>query len=193
MGRTAKALNLVSVPGHLGPAMAELTEIERQFVIAMLENGGNQKQAALIAGYGRDSTEGARRDNTAIVAGYRVSHRARVIAAMREQAEKMLQSGVMMAAAVQIELLNNSDPKVRQKAVTSTLDRGGMQIIHKQQIEVTDNRTAKELLDFIKQAAAEQGLDPRKLLGQAGVSMDIIDAEFEEHVEASNEGLEDIL
>lgn len=192
MTRTARPANIVVVSNDLGPAMLELPDIEQQFVVALIQNGGNQTRAALAAGYGTTSNAGST-DQIARNAGWRLAHRPRVIAAIREQAEKMLQAGVIRAGQILNDLMENGDPKVAMKAAEAVLDRGGMQIVHKQQIEVTDNRTATELMAFIREAAAEQGLDPKKLLGQAGVGAEIIDAEFTEVLVASSEGLEDLL
>lgn len=186
-------LVISKVPKNLGPKMSALLPRQQAFVIAMLENGGNRVRAALEAGYGESRT-GEQSYSSAATAGWRLAHDDDIIAAMQEQTDRMLQSGSIKAAATLISLLDSNDVKVKSKVAQDILDRSGHGAITKQEISVThEDKTTAELLAFIKTAAAEQGLDARKLIGQAGLDPAILDAEFEEVPKPTDEGLEDIL
>ena len=200
---------LVNIPHNLGPRMSTLSEKQQRFVMAMIQTGGNRVRSALLAGYGEKSGTPDQRYRAAAMTGSRLAHDEDIIAAVQEQAEKMMKAGAIKAAAVMIELMDSPDPKVRQKAASETLAISGIQGIAKQEIKVEhSNQSTAELLKFIKDAAREQGLDPRKLLGQVGVDPNILDAEFTEVPKStatfnenqddqtkisSSDGLEDLL
>lgn len=190
-------LVISKVPKNLGPKMSALLPRQQAFVIAMLENGGNRVRAALEAGYGESAKTGEQSYSSAATAGWRLAHDDDIIAAMQEQTDRMLQSGSIKAAATLISLLDSNDTKTKAKVAQDILDRSGHGAITKQEISVThEDKTTAELLAFIKTAAAEQGLDARKLIGQAGLDPNILDAEFEEVKDEpapSDEGLEDLL
>lgn len=184
--------------------MSTLSDKQQRFVMAMIETGGNRVRSALLAGYGEKSGTPDQRYRAAAMTGSRLAHDEDIIAATQEQAEKMMKAGAIKAAAVMIELMDSADPKVRLKAASETLGISGIQSVAKQEIKVEHHdQTTGELLRFITTAAREQGLDPRKLLGQVGVDPKILDAEFtevpkdtaelSETAETSTEGLEDLL
>lgn len=180
----------------LGPKMLELTDRQQAFVLAMIETGGNKTRSAINAGFGGENY------NAAASYGHKLARDPKIIAAMQELAEQWLMAGAIKAAGTLIELLDNPDPKVRFKASVEALNRAGLQVETKHMIKIEHtDKTTTELLDFIKTAAIEQNLDPRLLLGQAGIDPTILDAEYTEvtadspAVEPAStlEGLEDLV
>jgi phage terminase small subunit len=196
--------DLIHVPRNAGPKMQQLPDQWQRFVMAMIETGGNRVRSALLAGFGAKSGTPDQRYRAAAMTGSRLAHDERITEAIQEQAERMMKAGAIKAAAVMIELMDSPDPKVRQKAASETLAISGIQGVAKQEIKVEHtDKTTGELLAFIRSAAKDQGLDPRKLLGSVGVDPSILDAEFtevpkdtdtlSETAETSTEGLEDLL
>jgi phage terminase small subunit len=180
---------LIEIPSekYLGPKMLALSPRHRAFVIGLLMNRGNQTRAAALAGYSTASSQGLR------VVAHRVAHREDVQEAIQEEAKRRINATAIMATERIVEALDDGDPRIRLKAAKQILDSTGLGAVfkHEHHVEV-ESKTTRELLDFIKGAAREQGLDPKKLLGSAGVPQDVIDAEFEEVV-SSTEGIEDLL
>jgi phage terminase small subunit len=165
----------VPVDNACGPAMLKLSINQRAFVIAWLELGGTHgkaSEAARIAGY--TTTGGATRARA-----YSLMHNPRVLEAIKEEAEKRIQSGVALGASVLVEIASDPVHKDRFKAATALLDRGGLQLamVNKHLHIVEDNRTDAEIERIIAEMAAKQGLDPKKLLGN---SAKVVDAEFSE-------------
>lgn len=179
-----------------GPAMSACTDQERRFVIALLETGARDAtKAAAMAGYGADTYgkgEGKSQNGTSKIAAYRLSHRPRVQAAIREEADKRIRAGAILGASVVMEIAMNPLHKDQYKAAVELMNRSGLIVETKHTVEVTDNRTTNGLLARVHELAARLQLDPRKLLGQAAGTMPVLDAEYEE-VEGSSDGLEDLL
>jgi hypothetical protein len=65
--------------------------------------------------------------------------------------------------------------KDQYKAATRLLDHAGLMVEHKQTIEVKHTISEKEKIEEVKLLARQLGLDPVRLLGQAGI---VTDAEF---------------
>lgn len=170
-----------------GPCMTICTEQERTFVVAYLETGGrNHTTAAQIAGFGAGNNASARQQ------GWRLVHRPRVLAAIREEADKRLKTGAILGASVLIEIAETPGHKDQMKAAVELLNRAGLIVATKHEVEVTDNRTTSTLLARVHELAQRLDIDPRKLLGQATGAPQIVDAEFED-VERGADGLEDLL
>lgn len=133
---------LVSVPidSTLGPKMRALTMPQRAFVVAMCETGGqDHSKAALMAGYG--GTE-----NSTKVAACRLAHDPRVLEAIREEAEKRLQSGAILGASVMVEIAMDKLHKDRFKAADNLLNRAGLLVETQHRVIVeNDNRPIGEL------------------------------------------------
>lgn len=159
--------------GRLGPAMLALNERQRRFVHAlMMQARKSNSGAAKLAGYSARSGVSLR------VAGHRLAHDAKVIAAIREETANRIQSSALMAADVLFDIAN--DPKQaakeRRAAAGMLLDRGGFG--PQQHISVTktvNDMTGAAMLDRIKALAAKNGIDPMALLGP-----NTIEAEFTE-------------
>jgi phage terminase small subunit len=178
--------DLIQVPPVelMGAAMRALNERQRYFVCALMVYGGEQSEAYRAAGY--EVTN----DNSAAAAASRLARNDGIVAAIKEEAMRRLDSAPALAVSTLVELASykNSDDKVRLKAANSILDRvGGFAGKSEQHIVIKDERTTKELVDFIKQTALANGLDPIKLLGGP-----VVDVEFSEVIDGS-EGLEDLL
>ncbi len=181
-------LPVIAVPPEevLGPAMRALTEARRAFVTAMLETGAQSASAAAgIAGFG--GTEGARR-----VAAHRMMHDPKVMAAIREEADRRLSSSAILAASALVEIAGDKFHKDRFKASVELLNRAGLLVETRHKITVEDNRSDSEVEQAIILLARKHSLDPRALLGYSPASEKpkVEDAEFEE---LSSEGLEDLL
>lgn len=195
-----------------GPAMAALSPAQQRFVIAMIETGSNKVRAALQAGYGSDKDGEGQNYHSAATAGSRLAAHPKVRAALKEQSVAMLEASTLKAAATMVGLLDNPDPRVRHKAAEQVLDRSGLTITHKQEIAVVhddmENKSVRELLEYIRTQSVAAGVDPKKLLAHEGIDPNVIDAEFtevdkkdviisgedyNEKVIASSEGLEDLL
>lgn len=177
MGRKFQRPHSDSDPDELegmGPAMLALTPKQRAFVRSMLETGKNSNTFhARAAGYIGD-------DSTIRVTAWRVAHDPKVLAAVREEGIKRMQSTAIIATCRLVELMEDPDKKVALKAIDMVLNRVGMheRTEHKLTVEHTHDESA--MIARISNLAKGLGLDPVKLLGSAGVKADIIDGEFEE-------------
>jgi hypothetical protein len=183
----------IDADARLGPAMAALTDKQRQFVLALIQSGCSQSKAAELAGY-------AGGPDTWKAMGWRLAHDARVQAAIHEEAQKLIRTTAVMAIGVIEGLASNPKvkPEVRLKAATELLNRSGLHAHteHKVTVERPD-MDERQLVRRIALLAKEQGLDPVKLLGHRGY---VIDAEYEliegpraEPLKLSAAGLEDLL
>lgn len=179
--------NLARIPkvalpdeAHCGPAMKELNENQRGFVVAMVEMGApNPTDAARLAGFG--GTDQATR-----VAAKRLMGNPAVLAALREETDKFMRGSVLIAGHALQEIALDRHHKDRLKAATELLNRADLIVKTTHEVIVTDKRTPADILATIHDMAKRMGDDPRKLLGFDPVT----DAEFEE---MSSEGLEDVL
>lgn len=160
---------------NLGPAMTALTPLQRAWVRALVDTGGNATKAAGEAGYGADAATPAQKQNACAVAGYANARNPKVQDAIREEAGHRLYSGALIGASVLIEIASDPQHKDRLKAATKLLDHNGYQIIAQQEIKVTHTPDNRETVAKIVEFAQKMGLDPKQLLGQYGVT---IDADF---------------
>lgn len=152
-----------------GEAYESLTDQQKRFVTAMVVVGVKKDfgaEAARLAGYEKYHKQEA----------YRLMRNPRVLEAIREEAGKRLQASALLGAMVLEEIALDPLHKDRLKAATELLNRGGMQLIEKHEHIVKDERSAAELVQYIKSMAQKHGLDPRKLLGQS----EPVDAQFTE-------------
>jgi phage terminase small subunit len=170
---------------HLGPSMQLLTEKQRGFVAAMIEQGGlNYKEAARRAGYGGN-------DNVLRTTGHDLAHNPRIQEAIREVGLKMLTSGSLVAVKAVLEIAGDitAEKKDRLKAAEIIMNRCGMPALTEQKMTVVHkDETSAEMIKQIEQLSKNLGLDPRKLLGRA-----VVDAEFEEVEEADENSIDDLL
>lgn len=170
-------------PEELGPAMLELTEMQQRFVYALVELGGDATKAAAHAGYSRGN------GNHQTVEAHRNMHNPKVLAAIREEADKRIRGGALLGASVLIQLTQHADTDtVRLKAATELLNRTGLSFVQKHEVTHKDERTDKEMEAYLIMIARKHGLRPTEFLGY---DPEAVDAEFEEV--SGEEGLEDLL
>ena len=163
---------------ELGPAMAALTELERNLVRAHFDHPNwSQAQQAEIAGYQKGTAP-----NQLSVTGARAFGRERVIAALLEEGSKRLRSGGAIAISALVDMVRNPQHKDHAKAVQMVLDRTGFHAMSEHKVTVDDKRpqTKQELIAKILEMAEARGLDQTakmKLIGHDPTKA--IDAEFE--------------
>jgi phage terminase small subunit len=178
----------------LGPAMAQLTENQQNFVWALVQTGGDNSKAAALAGIG--GTPDARS-----VAVYRLTHSPKVQAAIKEVAEGQIRGSAFLGAAALMEIAADPLHKDRAKAAIEIMNRSGMLVVQETKVTVEHkNPDINATVARIRALAEGMHMDAKPLLLQAGVPQDIIDAEFEvvseERVQVSDmsaAGLEDLL
>lgn len=160
----------------LGPAMRDLTVPQRMFVIAYSEQGGvNATEAARLAGYGGPESNRTSRE------GERLLRMPRILAALREEADKRLKSGAILAASVLVEIAMDPIHKERYKAAVELLNRAGLVVEGISRVIVEDHRTVEEIERRIRDLAEKVGIDPERLLGMQTVE-DVEYTEMEETV-----------
>ena len=187
--RTEIETALVPKDTKLGPAMATLTPNARAFVIALIEMGGaiNEMHLAVErAGYRCESKAAA------YVQAHRLAADPRIQAAILEEARGRCKSASLLSISAMIEIIQDKTvkPSTRLQAASRIAAIAGMdpatQMLIKTTSEVTV--TVREQISQVRQLAKELGLDPKVLLGKAGVTLE---GEFEEL--GSTKGLEDLL
>jgi len=173
--------------GDFGPFMKALLPRQRAFVDAMITGGDtNYTRAALTAGYSDSETSSIR------VTAHRLAHDAKVLAAIHEESVRRVKANLPLAIRVIMEIAE--DPlaagNVKLKAAEMLLNRGGMHVVTK--IESTKTVVHQLSSDQRTRRIAELMAKAPKAL-PAPANSAISDAEFEEVVEPSSEGLEDML
>lgn len=164
--------NLIEI--DRGPHSAEfavLTDMQKRFVTAMIVVGAKRDygaECARLAGYAPGSAKQK---------AYELMRNPRVLAAIRREADLKLQASVLLGTMVLEEIALDERHKDRLKAATELLNRGGMMLIQRVEHTHKDDRTAAELVAFIKAMAAKNGMDPQKLLGH---TEEVEDADYEE-------------
>jgi phage terminase small subunit len=162
----------IDADAKLGPAMLALAPMPRQFVLALITTGCSQAGAAQLAGY----TGGP---DTLKATGWRLAHDSRIQAAMHEEAQKLIRSTSVLAINVIKEIAESSwiEPQHRLKAAVELLNRSGLSAVTEHKVTVEHVQTEAEQVARIRVMATQLGLDPVKLLGNAG---HVTDAEFVE-------------
>lgn len=213
MAHTVAPIAPVEDASEFGPAMAKLLPQQRAWVMAFLATGHSQNAtaAAKAAGYGANSATPERHLQTCQVTGYRLRHDPKIQEAIKELSKSKFKIAAHLATSELVLLLDNPDPKVKLKAIDMVLARTGLGAA--QEVNVNHNHSYadmddKAMIRRIAQLAQDQGMDPIKLLGSRGVTIDaefeVVEAEVdtvEEHAksgpdvveEYSSAGLEDLL
>lgn len=136
--------------------MLALTEMQRRFVIGWIQNRGkNAARVARAAGYS-DKHECAK------VKAHLMLHNPKVIRALHEEAGRRLDGMAAIAVAVLEENMASADPKARQAAADSVLDRTGYPRRTEQSVEVEDKRPQRTYDQLL--AAVTEKLKQHKLL-----------------------------
>lgn len=177
---------LLEKENPMSPEFRKLGSRQRAFVLALIELGGRpQEQAAAMAGY-TGTPESIR------VSASRLAADPRVQAALVQEAQAFAKSSSFHAVATVVQIMGDetASKSVRLQAAARIMALAGME--PGQQINVNHNHgvasgTAEEIARVIS-LSREIGLDPVKLLGKAGIT---IDAEYE--VVGEKTGLEDLL
>jgi len=165
----AQEITIIEPDDDYGPEMSCLNEQQRRFVYHYLQTGGMDATAsAIAAGYTQNRA-------AAQVTAHRLTHNKRIINAVREEADRRLRMGAILASSTLIQIASDPMHKDQFRAACRILDQAGLLIEHKQTIEVKHTVSEKEKIEKVKVLAEQLGIDPVKLLGQAGVA---IDAEF---------------
>ena len=187
--RKVSSVPAIAVPAEdtLGPAMQALSINQRAFVIAMLTTGAQDGTVcAAMAGYG--NTQESR-----WVASHRLMHNPKVLAAIKEEADRRLRSGAILAASALVEICADTRHKDRFKAAQELLNRAGLLVETQHRVIVEDHRTDKEIEQAIVLMAKRHGLDPAKLLGYTTKPIDAEFTEVEDDAPMSSDGIEDLL
>lgn len=179
---------------RLSKELKALSPKARAYVLALVELGGatnESHRAAQIAGFSGGKA-------TLQVTASRLAADERVQHALVEEAKRMARSASLEAVCVTIEIMQGNGgatPTARLAAATRIGTLAGLeppkQVDVHTAIEITV--TKAQQIRRVKELATELGIDPKKLLGVAGV---VVDAEFTEVPAApigDTTGLEDIL
>lgn len=183
--------------GRVGPAMKKLTPMMRAFVHAMVEIGGTDATLAYRAAGYTGSPETMR------VGAYKLAHDLRVIAALKEEADRRLRSNTLLGASVMVEIARDPLHKDRFKAAERLVDQGGLMIIkevkHTHDHAIAEGTIQERLERVMKRLGITLPEAQRLLIGSGPAPADkddeVIDAEFAEVEPAGDgtDGLEDIL
>jgi len=161
-------------PETLGPAMQALaSDLQRRFVLALVQGAKSAKEAALLAGYSANTTGAASR----------LANNPKIQAALLEEAAKAVRVTAVRALGVLEEIAFDKAAHARDrlKAAEMILARGGFAEIARHQVDVV-HRTDAQLKHELLAMAEELQLPPEaraKLIGGAVVT----DAEYTEVVD----------
>jgi phage terminase small subunit len=153
---------------EVGPDMLALTDRQRAFVFHLVDQGGmDNHRAASKAGYKGDT-------ETLRVTGWRLAHDERIGLAMIEEARRRLHATAILAASELHKILEDptTSKMLKLRGIQMVLNRTGLGSsqthVVKHEVTVTDEQKIADI-----QAMAEKlGLDPTKLLGSYGITID---------------------
>jgi hypothetical protein len=159
---------------NLGPAMQALTQLQRNFVTVYLEHS-NWSAASIAREAGYADTGDACK-----VRAHTLVHDERVIAAINEQASKLLRRGGSIGVQGLMALALNPNHKDHLKACIAIMDRTGFHAMSEHKVTVDDKRpqSKKEMIDRVKLLAEELGLGQEAIKKMTGE--DVVDVEFKE-------------
>jgi len=164
--------NAISIPlpadDDLGPAMRRLTDMQKKYVIAYLMNPTlhGHTQAAIIAGYGKN------RHDTAKHMAWLLSHNEKVQAAMREEADRRIRTGAIIASSRLLDIVEDKTHKDNFKAVVEVLNRAGLIVETQHRVVVERDDDMMSVIERVKKQAVALGLDPAMLLKKVGLTID---------------------
>lgn len=153
---------------EMGPDMLALNDRQRAFVFHLVEAGGmHPTRAAMKAGYA-GSEESIR------VQASRMVHDRRIAAAMHEEAKRRLHATTLLAVSELHRIITDESVKTAQKltAIAMVLNRVGLPANQTHTVEHKHTATDEEQIQNIVVLANQLGLDPGRLLGSAGVTID---------------------
>jgi phage terminase small subunit len=159
----------------LGPAMLALNAAQRRFAIAaVMFPLAKDWQIAKAAGYSDFSHGGLR------VCAHRLFHDEKVLAAIKECADKEIRGSAMLGIATIKKIVRNDLHKDQLKAAQTLVGLAGFTI--DQNINLNQNITdqsGKAIMEEIGRLASKLGVPLPKLLGQKEAAP-VVDAEFSE-------------
>ena len=159
--------------------MLSCTDMQRRFIYAFLEEGGDPRRimaAAETAGYS------AANKNTLMSAASRLLHDPKIVAAIKEEADMRVRAGAILGASVLVKIAGDDQDKNQLKAAIELLNRADLIVASRQEIVVDDRRVGRaELLERARMLAERAGIDPVKLLAP------FIEGEFKEIVDDEDE------
>ena len=169
-----------------GPAMAQLTDLQRKFVLAMMSDPfGTATDWARLAGYS-DIANGCK------VAGHHAVHDPKIETAVYEMTRALLHTvGPAVATATLLRVAADPKHKHHLRAAELIANRVGFHEVSEVRVEHT-HVSASAARERISQLAAKHGLDPQKLLGSNAGAEPIaaqdapIEAEFSEVQQQEN-------
>lgn len=129
--------------------MLALDARQRRFVVGWLgTRGKNGARVARAAGYSSHKEADK-------VQACRLLHNPKILAALKEEADRTLDGTAVLAILGLTDLVGNEDVKVRAAAIDSVLDRTGYGRKTSQDIRVdhTDSRTTAQIMAALQQFA----------------------------------------
>lgn len=106
--------------------------------------------------------------------GHRLAHDERIQEAIREEGSRRLGATVSIAVGVLRMYIENPalPAKDRMKAIGMVLNRAGLPEVSKHEVKTSHEKSDADKVREVIEIAHLLGLDPKTLLGKAGVSMD---------------------
>lgn len=162
---------------QFGPLMSKLTSQEQLFVLLFFENGGNQTQALVDAGWDCKNRNSARN-----AAHYHI-HRKEIMEAIKEESQRRT---MLMAPKVQAALENIVDHPEHPdhfKALKMMRDDAGISRAVERVLNVKVEVSNAEKIEEIKRFALSHNMDPKTLLGfdpDGATTKEPVEAEFSE-------------
>jgi phage terminase small subunit len=141
--------------------MLALNDAQRRFALAaVMYPLAKDFQIAKAAGYS-DRSHGALR-----VAAHRLFHDERVLAAIRECADKEVRSGAMLGIATIKKIVRNDTHRDQFKAASWLAGLSGFSVAQNINVNQTvRDESGKAIMERIERAAAVLGVDTAALLG----------------------------
>lgn len=157
--------------------MRALKPVMRRFVMAALQfPTGKDWQLAKAAGYA-DKSYGSLR-----VTAHRLLHDERVIAAMREEADKRLRGYALLGISVIAQIARNDKHPDQLKAAMGLANRLGFHEMSEHKVSV-EHKQPKEITELAIKLAKEIGIASERLLGN---NRGVIEGEFVEVSDGSS-------
>lgn len=147
----------------LGPKMLALRDDrQRRFAWLMACGEPYAARAARKAGYS-DVKEGAK------VRAHGLMHTAAILDAIEEASRKVLRGLAPLAIRQAKAVLDDPDHPSHARMIETVLDRTGFFAKTEHKVTVEHTVDVKELEDLARRLALENGIDPKRFIGMAGV------------------------
>lgn len=178
-----------------GPAMRDISERWRRFVLGLMAHGYNATRAAAEAGYNGTP-------EVLASTGARLRRHPKIIAAMQEEALSRLNADVLMATGTLAEIAADPTAKhaVRVKAAEAILNRVPAFVVEKKQKIVVEHKASnlKEQIEDLLRLCSLANRDPRAVMGDEyynkAIEYGLVrDAEFVIVEPTDFSGLEDVI